>query len=285
MVFGSIVLLLGGVFLAYVALPLISARGHAHPKRAAVCCTDPSDLGFEYEDVSFNTVDNLLLKGWYLPSSNGAVIILAHGIAGNRVSQLPQAQVLVNAGYGVILFDARAHGESQGDTITLDGRDVLAVVDYLQAQPGIEHIGAFGVSLGAMVVIQAAADSPAIEATMVEGPGFTSPDDFASIASLDDLLWRPFDLVWLEGLKREGVHTGQPTTDALGAISPRSVMLVSGAGSRFERRAMRHYHSTAGSHVSLWEIPEAQHAGGWGAKPTEYVEKLVAFFDDALLAD
>jgi hypothetical protein len=35
----------------------------------------------------------------------------------------------------------------------------------------------------------------------------------------------------------------------------------------------------------LWNIPKASHRGSPDARPEEYAEKIVAFFDQALLED
>jgi hypothetical protein len=35
----------------------------------------------------------------------------------------------------------------------------------------------------------------------------------------------------------------------------------------------------------LWEIPEAGHTGGLETRPDEYEQRVVAFFDQALLQD
>ena len=57
------------------------------------------------------TSDGLRLAGWYVPSRNGAAVIAFPGRNG------PQAhtRMLARHGYGVLLFDRRGQGESEGD--------------------------------------------------------------------------------------------------------------------------------------------------------------------------
>ena len=74
----------------------------------------PSDLPFEVQDVKFEGGDGLRMSGWEVPSQNGVIIILLHGYGGNRVNMLWHAKQLVKAGYGVLLYDERASGESEG---------------------------------------------------------------------------------------------------------------------------------------------------------------------------
>src|SRR5512139_2035087 len=74
----------------------------------------PNDLAFQVEEVTFKGGDNLTLAGWFTPPENGATIILLHGYGGNRTAMIWHAQVLVKAGYGVLMYDERASGESEG---------------------------------------------------------------------------------------------------------------------------------------------------------------------------
>jgi len=51
----------------------------------------PHDAGItDYRDVTFISEDGITLGGWYIPSRNGAAVILAHGFGGNRLDLLPK---------------------------------------------------------------------------------------------------------------------------------------------------------------------------------------------------
>lgn len=110
----------------------------------------PKELGLEFEDVSFKSLDNLNLTGWYIPSKNSNKIIIvnqfmmgnvAGGIAhkdwGNiQVDMIPIYKHLVDAGYNVFTYDYRNHGESdldQGGKLGLthtEYKDSVASVRY-----------------------------------------------------------------------------------------------------------------------------------------------------------
>jgi uncharacterized protein len=45
-------------------------------------------------------------------------VLLFHGVSDNRVGDLGVADFLLHAGYGVVMMDSRAHGESEGDVAT-----------------------------------------------------------------------------------------------------------------------------------------------------------------------
>jgi pimeloyl-ACP methyl ester carboxylesterase len=102
---------------------------------------------------------NNLISGWLVRGVRGhGMILLVHSLRSNRVEMLSRARFLNEQGYGVLLIDLQAHGETPGDRITFGAReseDVEAAIAYLRnAFPG-ERLGAIGVSLGAAAIVLA----------------------------------------------------------------------------------------------------------------------------------
>ena len=60
--------------------------------------------------MTLTTSDGLELEGWYVPSQNGAAVIVFPG----RQRSQHHARMLVEHGYGVLLFDRRGEGASEG---------------------------------------------------------------------------------------------------------------------------------------------------------------------------
>jgi pimeloyl-ACP methyl ester carboxylesterase len=108
------------------------------------------------------------LKGWRFrgegPVRRGTVIYL-HGIGDNRGSSLGIADRYVPAGFDVLAYDSRAHGESEGDACTYgvyEKLDLLRVISGVEARPII----LIGVSLGAAVALQTAAQTKEVAAVI-----------------------------------------------------------------------------------------------------------------------
>jgi pimeloyl-ACP methyl ester carboxylesterase len=113
-----------------------------------------------YEDVEFKSTDGLTIRGWFIPVSSdqpGNVILLTHPMPMNRhgflaenqgfpplfktdVDLLKTIHVLHQAGYPVLAFDLRNHGESDSG-ITGNGlseyQDVLGAVKYIHDRPDL----------------------------------------------------------------------------------------------------------------------------------------------------
>ena len=89
-------------------MPVAFAIVANHKARSPVVACRPRS---GYVDVTLRTSDGLRLAGWYVPSRNGAAIIVFPGRAG----PVAHARMLVRHGYGVLLLDRRGEGASEGD--------------------------------------------------------------------------------------------------------------------------------------------------------------------------
>ncbi|CAG0928297.1 hypothetical protein TFLX_00825 [Thermoflexales bacterium] len=249
----------------------------------------PDDLAFPVEEVTFKGGDDLILAGWFTPPQNGATIILLHGYGGNRTAMIWHAQALVKAGYGVLLYDERASGESAGQRRSYgweDPGDVEGALRYLGSRPEVDaqRIAIAGCSIGAQIALQAAARYPNLKAVWADGPSIVRAVDAPApvnwATALNALSEHILDMMYQARLQ---ITPPAPLIDVIGNIAPRPIVLVGGgkALSDFGSEAPRveYYAQHAGSHAEVWIIPEAVHCDGPVQRPTEYVARLVTFFD------
>lgn len=92
----------------FVVLPMAFAIVGTRKARAPVAA---ADLGRPHEEIDLRTSDGLRLSGWYVPSRNGAAVIVFPG----RTGPVDHARMLARNGYGVLMLDRRGEGESEGD--------------------------------------------------------------------------------------------------------------------------------------------------------------------------
>jgi alpha-beta hydrolase superfamily lysophospholipase len=103
----------------------------------------------------------LATRCWLAPGPARAAIVIAHGLTASkdepRVVSL--ASALQEDGYMVIAYDARGHGESDGESTLGDceHRDVAAVVEWASKQSA--RVVLVGASMGAVAVLSYAARS------------------------------------------------------------------------------------------------------------------------------
>lgn len=141
-----------------------------HPLRIISTIT-PKDFGIHYEDVSFRTRDNVLIRGWFIASPNpkAKTIIMLHGYPADKGDILP-SRLFLHRTYHLLFFDFRYFGASEGKYSTAGKDEVLdleAALNYLNSR-GIVNVGVWGFSLGGSVALMAAAQSTHIKALVIE---------------------------------------------------------------------------------------------------------------------
>jgi uncharacterized protein len=139
--------------------------------RSAVVGAAPADFPYAVEPVAFTTSDQQTLRGWLVPTDNrDRAIILLHGWAGTRMQMLPRARFFREQGYTVLLYDARACGESSGDAVTFGYRerhDLIAAVALLKAR-GCKEIACLGMSQGGATILLAAEELRDVKCVICE---------------------------------------------------------------------------------------------------------------------
>ncbi len=199
LVFGLVV----GITTACVAY---FARMMIRPPRQRLWAT-PADLGMPYEDVQFPARDGVRLSGWLIKAKESitaapkATLILVHGWPWNRLgtaaetiwTDLPGSSpiqlihlvhALHRAGYQLLMFDLRNHGQSAASIPVTFGlreaNDVLGALDFLFERADVEKskIGVIGFSMGANATLFALPRTDQIRAAVAVQP--TSAGLFSS---------------------------------------------------------------------------------------------------------
>ena len=251
----------------------------------------PPDLPFDVDEISFLSEDGLRMAGWYVPPENGALVILLHGYGGNRTAMIWHAEQLTKAGYGVLMYDERASGESEGEYRSYgweDPRDVGGALEFLNTRADVDpnRIGIAGCSIGGQIALQGAAYYPQIEAVWADGPSTVRAGDISKptnpIYAL--LVVANYMLDWMYELKLD-IEAPTPMLEIIDDIAPHPIMLVGGGTSMpftgSEGNHLKLYKQYAGDNAELWVIPEAIHCDGPIHRPEEYATRMVEFFDSA----
>jgi uncharacterized protein len=234
-------------------------------------------------DVAFGD-STAPVHGWMVPSRNGSVVILLHGAGANRAQMLPEAAILVRAGYGVLLFDWPGSGESKGHAAwgQPERQALLAATNWLGTEPSVRRgrVAALGFSMGGAILAQVAAHEPRLKAVILEGTYARSTEqNRVALGRWAPLLQWPVRWGWWwTGMR---AHDPQPV-EVIAAISPRPVMVITGTNDYTVPSWMstRLYESAADPKV-LWVIAGAGH-GRYGEVAADYGDRLVQFLGTAL---
>ena len=273
-----------GLTVFTIALGFTEVNNALHPPRIIPPGHTLRENNIEFQQLDLITEDGIRLSAWYTPPRKGAVILLAHGYGDNRPEWVHA--LLAKKGYGVLAWDARAHGESEGEVSTigyLEVLDVKAALDYALAQPDVNRIGAWGGSMGGATLIRAAADFPEIEALFIDSA-------FASLEQeFDFLVPYPFinPLAKFIAEKQTGLPLDEvnPLKD-IAQISPRPVYIVHGTGDTVAPPdAGQKLFDAANEPRFLWLEEDAAHLSIYLANERRYQRRLIGFFDEWLLGN
>jgi hypothetical protein len=271
--------ILGLVLGLMIAFPL--GMGYVVSNRSSNPHAD-TDLGAPHVNITFDTADGLTLTGSYIPSRNGAAVIVFPG----RRSQ--HTRMLADAGYGVLVFEPRGQASSQGDPNLLGWSgeaDLDAAIAWLRTRPDVDpdRIGGLGLSVGGELMIQTAAHNPDLRAVVADGAGSRQVADDIHMPAPDNIIGLPVSaLATLSTAVFSDSLPPPPLTELIDDIAPRPILLIwtsRGIGGEFNNPL---YHDHAREPKTIWEIPEASHTHGIEARPDEYRDRVVAFFEEAL---
>jgi pimeloyl-ACP methyl ester carboxylesterase len=237
-----------------------------------------------HEDVTLTSSDGTKLAAWYVESHNGAAVLLRHGSGSTRTATLDHAEFLADAGYGVLMTDARGHGASDGHINELGWhgpQDIEAAIDYLSQRPDVTGgIGILGLSMGGEEAINAAARDERIEAVVADGAGTsTYPDSVATGAHVVERLvnWTQYTMVDVlsDASQPIGVAASMPL------IAPRPVLLITGEET-VEKMMGPLYARAGGPTTTLWELPGTPHTAGLREHHSAYLDRVTRFFGATL---
>ena len=225
------------IILSYAASLIITYR-----PRVLLRALPPSRFDLSPSLAHFPTRDGFLLTAWWIPVTANPpdtdpdiapqwatrTVILCHGLASGKENLLPLASFLHERGFNVLLFDFRAHGQSDGNFITYGDRerlDVLAAAHWVKANhpDRAQRLFGVGINTGAAALIAAAAD-PA-DGRVIDALVLCEPyARFKTLAQTiaDDTL--PLPVAWLVrniSLPLASLHTGHH----LNAFAPQDFAL------------------------------------------------------------
>jgi uncharacterized protein len=185
MIYLIVLLIVLVLAIIYFILGYFIADSIIHMNRQPVP-KNPSDYGMNFENIEFKTFDGVNIKGWLIPGNTNKLIVMTHvgGLTkyGSAVSYknlaklynkeiefLKTAEHLHKAGYWVLMFDFRNHGESGSDPNKGIGgvglkeyQDVVAAMGFINRRDDLKgmNVGFVSFCMGANSTIIAMSRQP-----------------------------------------------------------------------------------------------------------------------------
>jgi fermentation-respiration switch protein FrsA (DUF1100 family) len=252
-------------------------------------------LGIQVEDVGFSSFDSTQLKGWWLEvNPGGPTVVILHGVKKNRTDVIRTSIILGRAGFNILVFDGRGHGNSGGRYVTYgfyEKRDVDCAIKWLvdekRIMPGL--IGLAGESMGAAIALQVAATNPLVSAVWADSP-FASlrritEEYVRHVTHLPDVVLNPVLWTTIRMANYRGnfdLELVNPLSVAASINCP--VYMVHGTADQLI--SPQHSESIYGALTNkkeIWLVEGARHARAVGHSRKEYSERITRFFRESLV--
>jgi uncharacterized protein len=284
---GLAIVLGGGGYLGFsYAIANEFTRAERHPIDRAPLVAAAT----RYEDVTLRTKDGLRLAGWFFPTRGDRAAIIVHGRHSNRLEggkAEPITDALLRAGFSVLLFDMRGHGNSEGERFSLgllERWDVASAIDYVVGRGFAEdRVALIGVSMGAGTVIQELLIHPRVGAVIADSPYADVPvlvgEDLELIAHVPSWM-TPGTLLMSKvafGLDADQIRP----VEVVRAHPERAFLFIH--CDTDELIALHHARevvaASANPGTQLWIATGCQHAWAFNVHPEEWKTRVLAFLN------
>jgi fermentation-respiration switch protein FrsA (DUF1100 family) len=287
----SLFFLISAIFIFLIAALAWLGSNYLLARRPPDKADSPANYGLTAGAAEFRSGDGVLLRGWYIPVKDSMkTIIVCSGANGSLDADVHVAPWLHEAGYNVLLFNWRAHDQSEGEVVTLgfnERYDLIAAVRFAKSKDA-ERVGVLGFSMGGTVAIATAAvyedidaivaDSPfvyvlsavaggLIERGMPEGLSYLLARVFVITACLRTRL-NLFDIDLVRWIHR---------------VAPRPLLLIFGEQDIIVSKSeIELIFARAGDPKEVWRVPEAAHRNIHTLQPEEYRRRILEFLEKNL---
>ncbi|HEX2181069.1 MAG TPA: alpha/beta hydrolase [Rubrobacteraceae bacterium] len=252
----------------------------------------PADYGLDYSEVGVWSSDGLRLSAWWVEKDSPRAAVLVHGWGADRSSRhvLETATVYEEAGFDVLMLDLRAHGESEGERVTIgyrEVRDVEGALSWLEKRGyAPEQVVLHGWSMGGAAVIQAAPGTGV--AAVLEESAYADLPPLLRERIPDESGLPPFFTpgIFLVGQHLLGIDPWavRPVEEA-GQLSREGVPVMIIHSRDDEVVPFEHAERLAKAHpaATFWSLDGYAHVGAH--EHPEYRERLLDFLDRTRPAD
>ncbi len=265
------------------------------PARPADPLPDFESMRIRVTEVEFPAADGVALSGWWIPGEAGMPpILLCHDRNKSKRSMLNLAIALREKGFGILTFDFRGHGASEGNRSSLgvlEKRDVTGALDWL-ARVEPRRVGVFGAGMGAHAAVLAAIDRPELRVLVLDGlyPDAAYPLSRDVVPAMS---WARKGLAFLANGAYFLFHGSSPSSrraaDTIAALAGRDLLMLAPASDSALMDEMREMLEKIPEQVdsdgNLVVVPATLGEGLYGEQLGRYHDRVTGFFRSRLIRD
>lgn len=296
-------------FLGVATLGFYLIHRLTHPTRTQLYST-PRDFQIILQkpmwfDEKWKNSDSTECVGWFMSRGKPApAVILSHSYGSNRSEFLTLAFEIWKAGYHVLVYDMRGHGENTvkwSGLGTYEKDDLLSAIKYLKekktdaGQPLLDgRVGLYGVEMGGYVSLVASSQDPAVKAVAVDS---VYPDvahfinyQLKSMVGTDSAManrlidapvtTRLTEIAMQMYLMRR--EDSAPALESVAAASGRRFLFITAKETGAYESMTRALHASTKDQKELLEVPQSRIERLYDKASSDYDSRVVSFFQQAI---
>lgn len=247
---------------------------------------NPASLDIAYSEFNVKTLDNLILRGWYIPAPDtpANTIIIIHDLNQSKINLLDHIKQFHDRGLNVCAVDMRAHGNSDGTEFTPGFPailDVKMIIDQLLLTPETNHLIIMGIGLGSAIAMQVAAYDGRCDVVVLQSPSNnlgTYLDRYAHQKwGMMQFLWYPVFKRKVEKLLQYSI--GELDLSVIARYSKIPTLFISATEDNisFTTEILAIYDSSSAQKKSLYLVKEAKRNSIEEVGGAKYYNRITEF--------
>jgi uncharacterized protein len=292
-----------------VGLSLYLIHYLAHPPRTQLYGS-PRDFQIilqkpMWSDEKWKNSDSTQSVGWFLSQGRpGPAVILSHPYGSNRSELLTLSFDLWKAGFHVLVYDLRGHGESPvkwSGLGTYEKEDLLSAIKFvksLKSESGQDlldgRVGLYGAGLGGYISLVASSQDPMVKAVAVDSV-FSDVNHFINgqlksfVGSKSGVVNSIVDSPWTGRLTELAMQVyllrredSAPAVESVGTATGRRLLFITGKDDGLLQETTRELHAQARDTKELVEVEQTRLNRLYDKSSQNYDARVVAFFKEAI---
>jgi len=280
----------------------------SHPARTALYGS-PRDFQLILQkpmwfDEKWKNSDGTQSVGWLLLRDRPApAIILSHGYGSNRSELLTLSFELWKAGYNVLVYDLRGHGESPvkwSGLGTYERDDLLSAIKFLKERKNEKgelildgRVGLYGIDLGGYASLAASAEDPIIKAVAVDSV-FPDVNHFVNAqlksgVGSNEMGNKLVDSQWTKRLAALSMQMyllrredSAPALEAVATATGRKLLFITANDTGVYDLMTRELYNAARGQKELVEVEHSHMSRLYEKEASAYDARVTTFFQQAM---